>query len=136
MGQKFPAEAPISGIISLISPRLHLLNIIQPEEHHFPEAVVVAQQILPAALGADEDFQGADRVDNRTVGSALVDMSDLNRLFPADGSQQLQQNPAASRFQTGTDTSRRTGSGSPALCMLRHHVEDPVCRSGRSHPRQ
>ena len=59
-----------------------------------PEAVVVAQQILSAALGADEDFQRADRVDNRTVGSALVDMSDLNSPFLSDGSQQLQQNPA------------------------------------------
>ena len=33
-------------------------------------------------------------MDNRTVGSALVDMSDLNSPFLSDGSQQLQQNPA------------------------------------------
>ena len=38
-------------------------------------------------------------MDSRTVGSALVDMGDLNRLFPADGSQQLQQNPAVQCVQ-------------------------------------
>ena len=56
MGSEFPVESLILGVIALLRPRLHLLNIIQTEEHHFPEAVVVAQQILSAALGADEDF--------------------------------------------------------------------------------
>ena len=96
---EFFAKALILGEPRLGAGRFHGLNVVQAEEQQLAEAVMVAQQILPAALRADIDLQRADGMNDRAGGALLADVGQADgRLFP-DGGQKLQQNAAVERVE-------------------------------------
>ena len=49
-------------VIRLYIEKLCVLYVICPEEHQLAEPEMIAQQILTAALGADENLQRVDRM--------------------------------------------------------------------------
>ena len=77
----------------------HGMYVVHPEEHQFSEPEVIAQQILPAALGTDENLQGINCVNNLACGTANACIGQLNSAVLADGSQNLKNQLAVQSMQ-------------------------------------
>ena len=71
-----------------VGPGFYGLDVVQPEAHHFAEAVMVAHQILPTVLGAGPDVQGQDPMEHLLAPAPGAEIDDAHAALIADGFQQ------------------------------------------------
>ena len=99
MRLEFLKKACVSFVIRLQIQEFHSMYVVHPEEHQFAELEVITKQILPAALGADENLQGINRMNDFSYSTANAGIGQLNSAMLADGSQKLKEQLAVQGVQ-------------------------------------